>query len=103
MRDTLPFALPRAKTPNEPLHAKDTQRLGIPGYPPLTEEVLPVSDGVVIADQHTCRHHARCDRLLAQAQAGLVRKAVGLARVHFAVGEDAVVPRCLAAARAGHD
>src|SRR5260221_1252499 len=36
------------------------------------EEMLPVSDAVVVADQHAGRHHARRGRLLAQSQAGFV-------------------------------
>ena len=68
---------------------------------PLTEEVLPVADAVVVANQRARRHPARRDRLLAQAQAGFMREAVGLARVHFAVGEHAVVPRGLATGERG--
>jgi hypothetical protein len=41
--------------------------------------------------------------LLAQAQAGFVGQAIGFARVHFAVRENAVVPGRLAVARAGDD
>ena len=65
--------------------------------------MLPIADAVVVADQHAGWDHSRCDGLLAQAQAGFVGQAVGFARVHFAVGEDAVVPGRLAAARARDD
>ena len=53
-------------TPCEPLHVKDTQRLGVGGESALTEKMLPVADPVVVADEHTRGHDAPRDRLLAQ-------------------------------------
>lgn len=54
-----------AWTPCEPLHGKDTQRLGVDRQSALTEEVLPVTDAVVVADQHARGHYTWSDRLLA--------------------------------------
>ena len=56
----LPRWLPQ--TPCEPLHVKDTQRLGVGGWQALTEEVLPVLDPVVIANQNARGDDARGDR-----------------------------------------
>src|SRR5689334_5261022 len=65
----------------------------------LREEVLPVRDTVLIANRKSRRHRAWRHGLHAQAETGLVREAVGLARIHVAVREHAIVPRRRATAR----
>src|SRR4029453_14507878 len=66
-------------------------------------EVLPVRDTMVVADEGGRWERARDGRTDARTQACLVRKPVRFARVYFAMRENAVVPRGLAAARTGHN
>ena len=68
---------------------QDTQQLGW-SRRCLTQEVLPVPDAVVIADECGRKQRAWRSGLLAQAQASFVRKAVGLAEVHLPVRKDAL-------------
>jgi hypothetical protein len=64
----------------------------------LREEVIPVGDAVQIADKRAGRAFARRAGMLSQAQSGLVREFVRLARIDFAVREHAIFPRGLATA-----
>lgn len=65
--------------------------------------MLPVADAVVVADECGRRQCTRRAWNFAETQAGFVGQPIGFARVHFAVGEDAVVPGRFAATGARDD
>ena len=64
----------------------------------LDQEVLPGRDAVDVADEERAGQLPGGGRRLEQAQAYLLRQAIGLAAVHFLAGQDAILPRGLATA-----
>src|SRR5271156_5229064 len=63
----------------------------------------PCRDAVDVPDEERAGQLPRRGWQLEQAQADFLGQTVALAAVHVLAGQDAILPRCLAAARAGQD
>jgi hypothetical protein len=69
----------------------------------LDEEMSPRGDAIDIPDEERAGQLPGCGWRLEQAQSHLLRQVVGFTAVHVLAGQDTILPRGLAAARAGQD
>src|SRR2546429_9901194 len=69
----------------------------------LVEKQFPLRDAVGVTNQRGCRQLFRRARDIEQLQAGFLRQAVALLRVHGLARPHEGFPRVLAAARTRHD